>query len=166
MLVNLEGVKKFLPHRAPFLFVDSIESIQLGEGMTEDKVSSAKDLVGTSVTGHFKVRNELEILRGHFPGNPILPGVVQVEMMAQVAAFVSVPLTSLDLSSKNVSTLLLSVENAKFRKPIVPEMDLVVRARMSKCRGTIGSYECSIEHKGEILSEATVLAKLDIKDKE
>lgn len=166
MLIDTEGVKKFLPHREPFLFVDSVESIELGEGILKENLHEPKDLIGTTVVGHFKVRESLDILRGHFPGNPILPGVVQVEMMAQVAAFVSVPLTSLDLSNKEVATLLLSVENAKFRKPIVPEMDLVIRAKLAKCRGTIGAYECSIEHKGEILSEATVLAKLDIKNKE
>lgn len=165
MLVEKNRVKEFLPHRAPFLFVDSVESVTLPENVKKEDLESPRDLIGTIVKAHFKVTNDLEILKGHFPGNPILPGVVQVEMMAQASAFVSIPLVSLDLSTKDVETLLLSVEGAKFRRPIVPEMDLVIYATLIKCRGQIASYECSIESGGEKISEAIVLAKLVIKDK-
>jgi len=165
MLVSKDKIKSFLPHRPPFLFIDAVESVELPEGVKAEDLKAPKDLIGTKVKAHFKVTHDLEILKGHFPGNPILPGVVQVEMMAQASAFVSVPMM-LDLSTKDVETLLVNVENAKVRKAIIAEMDIVINTIMIKCRGQIASYECFIESSdGEKLSEAMVLAKLVIKDK-
>lgn len=162
MILNKEQIKQFLPHRDPFLFVDSIENLIFPDGTSKEMIKLPKDLIGTLVIGTFKVTQELEILKGHFPGNPILPGVVQVEMMAQVSAFVSLPLIK-DISNNNVETLLLSVEGAKFRKPIVPEMNLTINSKIVKCRGTIASYECYIESNGEKISEATIMASLTFK---
>ena len=107
----------------------------------------------------------MEILKGHFPGNPIVPGVVQIEMMAQASAFVSLGL-NIDKDKYRVETLLLGSEAAKFRKPIVPEMELEIHAIMDKCRGTIAHYSCEVYCNGQKISEARILAKLDVIKKE
>jgi 3-hydroxyacyl-[acyl-carrier-protein] dehydratase len=162
MLLSHDQVKTFLPHRNPFLFVDTIESL-IVPVEKEGKIKVPRDLVGVKVIALFEVKEDLEILKGHFPGNPILPGVVQVEMMAQASAFVSLPLNNLSIAGLDVETLLVSVEKSKFRKPIVPGMKLEIHATMIKNRGTIASYSAEIFSNGEKTSEAEFLAKLEIK---
>lgn len=158
MLLQKDQVKSFLPHREPFLFVDSIECVE-----NENKeANSSKELVDTRVRGHFHVREDLEILKGHFPGNPILPGVVQIEMMAQVSAFASYALAQSTKDLK-VETLLLGVEKSKFRRPITVGAKLKISSELKKVRGEIACYECKIEEGDKLVSEATILAKLSFK---
>jgi 3-hydroxyacyl-[acyl-carrier-protein] dehydratase len=86
MLFDQEAVKEFLPHRDPFLFVDQVNDIKLKEGVGEENLT-VKEVQGASVLATFFTREDHPIFAGHFPGNPILPGVVQVEMMAQASSF-------------------------------------------------------------------------------
>lgn len=162
MLMNKEQVLDFMPHRPPFLFIDTVTRVDIPDGVSEIENVTSKDLVGSHVIANFSVTEELEILKGHFPGNPILPGVVQVEMMAQASAFVSLGLNGIDDDTYRVETLLLGVESSKFRKPVVPGMDLEIHAKMDKSRGTIAHYTCEIFCEGKKISEAKILAKLDI----
>lgn len=163
MFLNKEEVLKFLPHRDPFLFIDSVEKVELAQGMTSSDVSSTKDLIGSKVIAHYSVHENLEILKGHFPGNPILPGVIQVEMMAQASAFVALALGENDLGNTSVDTLLLGVEQAKFRKPILPGMTCEIHSQVIKSRGQVAVYECEILSDGEKISQAQIVAKLVIK---
>ncbi len=101
MKLDKNDIKQLIPHRDPFLFVDSCEIITPGES-------------GTS----YKVFNENEyFFKGHFPNNPIVPGVIIVEAMAQTAGIV----VSYKLKEyQDKSVLFMSVSKAKFRKPILP----------------------------------------------
>ena len=88
MLLDKTQVMKFLPHRDPFLFIDSVKDVTLPENLRGEKGPfTPAQLVGGKAICNFKVDNTVKVLEGHFPGNPILPGVVQVEMMAQAATF-------------------------------------------------------------------------------
>lgn len=165
MLLDKEQVINFLPHRDPFLFIDSIKEIDTSQ-CEASEIRQPKDLIGARVVAVFEIREDLEILKGHFPGNPILPGVIQVEMMAQASAFLSVPLVGTDISKSNVETLLLGVDKSKFRKPLVPGMKLEIQASLTKVRGLIASYDGLITCDGVKLSEATLMAKIDITRKE
>jgi len=163
--MNKDQVLTFLPHRPPFLFVDTIEEVIVSDavkGKKKEEIQN-KDLVGSTLIAHFEVKEDLEILAGHFPGNPILPGVIQVEMMAQASAFMSIAFNDMKVEGVNVDTLLLGVESAKFRKPILPGMKLQINSKIEKCRGMIASYYCEIFSNGEKVSEAKFLAKLDVK---
>ncbi len=163
MFMNKEQVVGFLPHRPPFLFIDTVEKIEIPVGIENIEEPTCKDLTGATVLANFEVTPELEILKGHFPGNPILPGVIQVEMMAQASAFVSLGLKQVEDTSKyKVETLLLGVESSKFRKPIFPGMKLQIFASMEKCRGLIATYKCEIHCEGKKVSEAKILAQLII----
>lgn len=162
MLLNKEQVIQVLPHRDPFLFIDSVEYVKLPEGKEGQKLVYTKELPGTEVKAHFTIPEDLVILKGHFPGNPILPGVVQVEMMAQASAFVSLAF-DFDLNAGGVETLLLGVENAKFRKPLVPGMALEIYTAVTKVRGTVAIYESYIISGGEKVSECSFMATLKMK---
>ena len=101
MKLNTEEIKKLIPHRDPFLFVDNCEIITPGEHGKSDKIFYANEY----------------FFKGHFPNNPIVPGVIIVEAMAQTAGIVvSYKLREFD----DKSVLFMSVNKAKFRKPIFP----------------------------------------------
>jgi 3-hydroxyacyl-[acyl-carrier-protein] dehydratase len=164
MLMNKEQVMLFLPHRDPFLFVDSVEEINTPEirPVSKDEAPlkiTDKDLIGSSVVCNFFTREDLDIFRGHFPGKPILPGVVQVEMMAQSASFMIVNYIK-DPQNINLDVALMGVSKAKFRKPIVPNMNLRIESVCTRCRGPVMEYDCKIFNDGILMSEASVLASI------
>jgi 3-hydroxyacyl-[acyl-carrier-protein] dehydratase len=163
MLLDKEKVLEYLPHRDPFMFIDNVQEVIIPEDK-KDNITSARDLVGVKVIADFTINEQLDILKGHFPNNPILPGVVLIEVMAQASAFVSLPLSNFDISKVNVETLLVTVNKAKFRKPVLPGMKLVVHTTMTQCRGSIATYESKILVDGEQTSEAEFIAKIIIKE--
>lgn len=163
MIVNTEQVMNFLPHRDPFLFVDSVDSIQVdGKDVLPGANCDMKNVIGSSGVIRYRTRKDHSIFKGHFPDYPILPGVVQVEMMAQAASFIMMAFVEKPFEIK-LDVALLGVDSAKFRKPIFPEMDLVIHTKCIKSRGPFISFECKIEHNNELMSEATVLASVKIK---
>lgn len=159
MYLDKEKVKSFLPHREPFLFVDSVESIKLSDN--KSKANSIEELVGCEIEAKYFINPDHPILAGHFPGNPIVPGVVQVEMMAQVSSFALCKLFEMPFENINLKLALLSVSNAKFRKPIIPNMELKIVAKCTKFRGKHSTYDCKIFHNDELMSEASLFASFD-----
>jgi 3-hydroxyacyl-[acyl-carrier-protein] dehydratase len=159
MLLNKDQVKSILPHRDPFLFIDSVESVNLPgvANAPSDRLFELKDLVGVEVLAHYKTLKDHPIFAGHFPGNPILPGVVQVEMMAQASSFF-VLLMIKDFSEYKMEVAFASIENAKFRKPVTPEMDLVLKTTLEKVRGPMIQSRCELYHQDQLMSEVTAMA--------
>ena len=101
MKLDIQEIKKLIPHRDPFLFVDTCEIIIPGEHGKSQKLFSENEY----------------FFKGHFPENPIVPGVIIIEAMAQTAGIV----VSYKLREfKEKSVLFMSVNKAKFRKPIIP----------------------------------------------
>ena len=102
MLLKIQDILKLIPHRDPFLFVDECLITEIGKKGTATK----------------KFKSSEFFFKGHFPNNPIVPGIVIVEALAQTAGIV----VSHSLSEfKEKSVLFMSVYKAKFRKPIFPE---------------------------------------------
>ncbi len=162
-LYNKEEIMDFLPHRKPFLFLDSVDEITFPEALGNyDKTRiETKAFVGTQVKGSFFVNPELEILKGHFPGRPILPGVVQVEIMAQMCPFIFHYAYKELMSGFKIDVALLGIESAKFKKPIYPEMNLKMASKLLKVRGVFQSYECTIYSDELVMSTAQVFASIE-----
>jgi 3-hydroxyacyl-[acyl-carrier-protein] dehydratase len=163
MMFNKEQVMKFLPHRDPFLFIDYVKEVSLPEALQGQKGPFAhQQLMGTKSVCGFKVDHSVKVLEGHFPGNPILPGVVQIEMMAQAASFIAPLAFDRPIEEMRLTVALTTVESAKFRKPIVPPMDLEVSAVLTKVRGSFWTYECQIHSGQDLMAQCTVMATIRI----
>jgi UDP-3-O-[3-hydroxymyristoyl] N-acetylglucosamine deacetylase/3-hydroxyacyl-[acyl-carrier-protein] dehydratase len=133
--LDVMQVMKILPHRPPFLMVDRVTRI---EG---NKITAVKQV--TMGESHFA---------GHFPGHPIMPGVLQLEAIAQVAGILMMR------QAENAGKLayFMSAESVKWRKPVRPGDTLVIDVEMTKLRGKIGRAKgvCLVDN--EPVSEAEV----------
>jgi 3-hydroxyacyl-[acyl-carrier-protein] dehydratase len=160
MLLNTDQVKAFLPHRDPFLFIDSVVEAQAGENAPSE-ITNLKDLLDCKVHALYETKADHPIFAGHFPNHPILPGVVQVEMMAQASSFIITLVKDFNENTK-LDTALVSVSNAKFRKPIYPDMKLDIKTTCTKVRGPMVADVCEIYHNGELMSQAEVMATIKL----
>jgi 3-hydroxyacyl-[acyl-carrier-protein] dehydratase len=121
--LDIEQIKQVLPHRAPFLFVDKLTDIVANE----------------SAVGWKAVRIEEEYFRGHFPDYPVMPGVLIVEALAQTAgAAVSY---TMGLSRERRIVYFMTIEKARFRKPVRPGDVLRMPVKALKKRGPVWRYE-------------------------
>ena len=136
--LDIRRVLEVLPHRFPFLLVDRILKIDL----EKDKVVGLKNVT----------MNE-PFFQGHFPKMPIMPGVLQVEAMAQVASILM--LYKGDNAGK--LGLFLSIDKVKFRRPVVPGDQLVIEVEMLKSRGNICRAKGQVKVGDELASEAEMM---------
>jgi len=133
--MDIEALMKMLPHRPPFLLVDRILKIE-----------------GNKITGVKNVTMNEDFFRGHFPGHPIMPGVLQLEAMAQVAGILL--LKRIELADQ--IAYFMSAEEVKWRKPVVPGDVMIIEVDLTKIRGKIGKAKGVCKVDGEIVSEAEV----------
>ncbi|MEN3791222.1 3-hydroxyacyl-ACP dehydratase FabZ [Fulvimarina sp. MAC3] len=134
-------IMEVLPHRYPFLMVDRIIEID-----------SDRSAIGVkNVTA-----NEPHFM-GHFPGNPVMPGVLIIEGMAQTAGAIC---TMSKGESKPAVVYFMTIDNAKFRKPVVPGDRLEYHVVQSKKRGNIWKFDCIAKVDDAKVAEATVSAML------
>ena len=144
MKLNTEEIKKLIPHRDPFLFVDVCEIIIPGEHGKSEKLFSTNEY----------------FFKGHFPNNPIVPGVIIVEAMAQTAGIV-VSYKLRDFDEKSV--LFMSVNRAKFRKPILPNENVSFEVKFINSVRDVYKFEGTC-YKGDIkVSEAEFSAMITYK---
>ncbi len=144
MKLNTEEIKKLIPHRDPFLFVDTCEIIIPGEHGKSEKLFSANEY----------------FFKGHFPNNPIVPGVIIIEAMAQTAGIV----VSYKLKEfKDKSVLFMSVNKAKFRKPIRPNEKVSFEVKFINSVRDVYKFEGTC-YKGDIkVSETEFSAMITYK---
>lgn len=133
--IDIHGVMRLLPHRYPFLMVDRVVKIE-----------------GNHIVAVKNVTINEAYFQGHFPGHPIMPGVLQLEAMAQVAGIVM--LKKAENSGK--IAYFMSAEDVKWRKPVQPGDVLVIDVELTKLRGKIGKAKGVCKVQGEVVSQAEV----------
>ena len=122
--LNKEQIRNLLPHREPMLLVDELYDIK--------KLTSATALV--------KVRTNSFFVQGHFPDNPVMPGVLIVESFGQAAAALTAH--GLDKSTyENKLVFLMGVEKARFRNPVIPDCKLILKIEAIRSHGRVWKYK-------------------------
>jgi 3-hydroxyacyl-[acyl-carrier-protein] dehydratase len=121
--IDLNEIKLLLPHREPFLFIDELINIK-----KLDKATGVKLFQHTET-----------FFNGHFPGHPVVPGVILIEMMAQTAA----ALIAFSLRSETFDKIvyLMNVESTKFRKPVFPGERIEANVRALRSKGRVWRFE-------------------------
>jgi len=139
--IDIVELLKLLPHRYPFLLLDKIVDID-----GDDSATGIKNV--TFNEPHFQ---------GHFPGQPVMPGVLIIEAMAQVAGAITLKAAARDKPSL---VYFLTIDNAKFRKPVVPGDRLELKVKKLKKRGNISRFACEAFVDDAMVAEAEVAAMI------
>jgi 3-hydroxyacyl-[acyl-carrier-protein] dehydratase len=139
--LDIVGVLKALPHRYPLLLVDRVVSIEPGERIHAVKAVSFNE----------------EYFQGHFPGRPIMPGVLQIEAMAQAAAILGIE--TMELAGTGKLVYFMGIESAKFRAPVEPGCLLDLRVEFTQQRSRVCRFagEASVEGKTTSTCEFTAM---------
>src|SRR5215210_2760004 len=144
-ILDIQAIEKLLPHRYPFLLVDRIVELE------EMRVVGVKNV--TMNEPHFT---------GHFPGHPVMPGVLIIEAMAQVAGVLV--LSKIPDREKKL-VFLATIEEAKFRKPVVPGDQLRLEVNILKLKPSVAKMQCVALVDGAKVAEAQLVCTLIDKPK-
>jgi 3-hydroxyacyl-[acyl-carrier-protein] dehydratase len=141
MILDSNGIQKILPHRHPFLLVDGIVEME-----------RLKHIVG--------IKNVLateDYFRGHFPGKPIMPGVLIIEAMAQTGGVLLLQ----EVPDRQKKLLyFVAVDDARFRRPVLPGEQLRLEVNVLSWRGNFCKLEGKATVNGELAAEATLMCKM------
>lgn len=127
VILNQDQIKEYIPHREPFLFIDELIDIE--------KLTKA--------TGVKTFTQDDDFFKGHFPEQPVVPGVILVEMMAQTAA--ALIAYSIKEETFDKIVYLMNIDNTKFRKPVFPNEKIFSRVNALRSKGKVWKF------KGELI---------------
>lgn len=136
-----------LPHRYPFLLVDRVLKYTPGP--------SKSSRVGRKILAIKNVTFNEPFFQGHFPDNPVMPGVLQVEAMAQAGAVACVP-----DPGESMDVMIAKIENAKFKQPVVPGDQLLINAEITLEKSSILGLTCQITVDDKVVAQASMMAKI------
>jgi len=140
--LDVVGIQKLLPHRYPFLLVDRVLELDPGKRI--------KALKNVSINEPF--------FNGHFPGKPVMPGVLIIEAMAQAGGLLTL-LTAVDDELVNLDKLfyLVKIDNARFSKMVLPGDQLVLEVTLKRLIRTMALYETTASVDGKVVASAEIL---------
>ena len=123
VIVKIDEIRKLIPHREPFLFLDELTNIVKLEKATGIKIFTKDE----------------DFFKGHFPGQPVVPGVILIEMMAQTAA--ALIAYSIREETFDKIVYLMNVENTKFRKPVFPNTKIFADVNAIRSKGRVWRFK-------------------------
>ncbi|HET9400269.1 MAG TPA: 3-hydroxyacyl-ACP dehydratase FabZ [Candidatus Acidoferrales bacterium] len=141
MILDVNGIQRLLPHRPPFLFVDAVVEIERLKRIVAIKNVTANEWY----------------FQGHFPGKPILPGVIMLEAMAQTGG-----LLLLEEIPEREDKLLyfVAIDGVRFRRPVIPGEQLTLDVKLVVWRGDFCKLQGEARVNGELACEATLMCKM------
>lgn len=139
---DINGIKEMIPHRYPFLLIDKVVDVVANE----------------SCIGIKNVTNNEPFFQGHFPNHPVMPGVLIVESMAQTSAVLVVH--TLGEEAKGKVVYFMSVEEAKFRKPVIPGDVLRIECKVAQNRKNVWKFKAKATVDGVVVAESTFAAMI------
>jgi len=139
-MMDIAGIKKYLPHRYPFLLVDRVTELVEGDYIRAYKNISANE----------------DVFNGHFPQSPIFPGVMIIEALAQASGILG--FKTQDKTPADGSIYLFAgVDGVRFRRQVVPGDQLVLNAKILSSRRGIWKFECSATVDDELAASAVIM---------
>ena len=146
--LNQNQIKEYIPHREPFLFIDELIDIK--------KLKNATGVKTFTINDNF--------FKGHFPEQPVVPGVILVEMMAQTAA----ALIAYNIKEETFDKIvyLMNIDNTKFRKPVFPNEKIFAKVNALRSKGRVWKFEGELlDEKDNKIAESIWCATIMDKDK-
>jgi 3-hydroxyacyl-[acyl-carrier-protein] dehydratase len=140
--IDITRIMEMIPHRYPFLMIDRVVDV----------------ISNISAIGVKQVSYNEPYFQGHFPQRPVMPGVLIVEAMAQTAAVLVVHTLGPDAEGKLV--YFMSVDSARFRKPVFPGQTLMIHVRKDRNRGNVWRFIAEVKSDGVLVAEATYSAMI------
>lgn len=140
--IDINGIMKMIPHRYPFLMIDRVIDIVANESAVGIKAVSAAE-------PHFQ---------GHFPQRPVMPGVLLIEAMAQTSAILVVHTIGAESEGKLV--YFMSIDKARFRKPVTPGDTVYVHVTKKRNRGSVWQFTAEAKVDGAVVAEAVYAAMI------
>jgi 3-hydroxyacyl-[acyl-carrier-protein] dehydratase len=140
--VDVQRIMEMIPHRHPFLMIDKVVDV----------------VANAHATGIKNVSINEQYFQGHFPTRPVMPGVLIIEAMAQTAAVLVVHTLGHEAEGKLV--YFMSVDNARFRRPVFPGDVLNVHVTKQRNRGNVWKFEGRAEVRGQLMAEAVFAAMI------
>ncbi|MFT7388081.1 MAG: 3-hydroxyacyl-[acyl-carrier-protein] dehydratase [Candidatus Endobugula sp.] len=138
--MDVTEIKKWLPHRYPFLLVDRVVDLKIGE----------------SIVAYKNITVNEEVFNGHFPQAPIFPGVMIIEAMAQASGILG--FKTMDKTPQDGSVYLFAgADKVRFRRPVIPGDRLQLEARVVSKKSGIWKFDCQASVDGELAASATIL---------
>ena len=143
MSMTIDEVMQYLPHRYPFLLIDRVLQIEVGKSITAVKNVSINE----------------PFFPGHFPGSPVMPGVLILEAMAQAAALLSFK-TENYVPSEIGIVYFAGIDGARFKKPVIPGDQLIISVEILRRVRGIWKYKARVDVDGALVAEAELMATL------
>ena len=144
MTLDIERIMALLPHRYPFLLIDRVNDVIAGE----------------SAVGVKNVTMNEPFFQGHFPGKPVMPGVLILEAMAQTAAVIALELLGDDTHGQVV--YFMGIDGAKFRKPVIPgdQLELKLTKERGDAKSAVWKFKAEAHVDGQKVAQAMLTAML------
>ena len=139
-MMDIEEIKEYLPHRYPFLLVDRVVELNLGE----------------SIVAYKNITYNEEMFQGHFPAQAVFPGVLTVEAMAQAAGILGFK-TMEKKPADGSMYLFVGADNLRFKRPVVPGDRLMLRAKVLSDRRGIWKFDVQADEDDQLCAAATIL---------